>query len=92
MKKDNFFVDLAIRYFCSKNNKNCLLAKITKIIVLMPTVINSFPTSGHFFCLLITFANSLDPDQARQNVGLIWIQTVRHSDGIPEDCFEKVIF
>ena len=26
-------------------------------------------TSGDFTCLLITFANSLDPDQDRQNVG-----------------------
>ena len=34
--------------------------------------------------LLITFANSLDADQARQDVGLIWIQTVWHSDGTPE--------
>ena len=25
---------------------------------------NSFPVSGNFFHLLITFANSLDPDQA----------------------------
>ena len=24
--------------------------------------------------------------------GLIWIQTVWHSDGIPESCFEKVNF
>ena len=33
--------------------------------------------------LLIIFANSLDPDQTRQNVGLIWIQTVWwYSDGI----------
>ena len=31
--------------------------------------INSFPTSGDFCCLLITLANSLDPDQARRNVG-----------------------
>ena len=31
--------------------------------------INSFPASGDFCRLLITFANSLDPDQARQNVG-----------------------
>ena len=30
---------------------------------------NSFPASGNFCRLLITFANSLDPDQARQNVG-----------------------
>ena len=27
------------------------------------------PTSGDFCHLLITFANSLDPDQAIQNVG-----------------------
>ena len=31
--------------------------------------VNSFPASGDFCYLLITFANSLDPDQARQNVG-----------------------
>ena len=31
--------------------------------------LNSFPASGDFCRLLITFANSLDPDQARQNVG-----------------------
>ena len=30
---------------------------------------NSFSTSGDFCRLLITFANSLDPVQARQNVG-----------------------
>ena len=28
---------------------------------------NSLQARGHFCCLLITFANSLDPDQARQN-------------------------
>ena len=39
------------------------------------SVFNSFPASGDFCHLLITFANNLDPDQARQNVGLIWIQT-----------------
>ena len=33
------------------------------------TYLNSFPTSSNFCRLLITFANSLDPDQARQNVG-----------------------
>ena len=31
--------------------------------------INSFPTSGDLCCLLINFANSLDPDQAWQKVG-----------------------
>ena len=30
---------------------------------------NSLHASGHFCPLLITFANSLDPYQARQNVG-----------------------
>ena len=30
---------------------------------------NSFPASGDFCRLLITFANSLEPDQAWQNVG-----------------------
>ena len=30
--------------------------------------INSFSASGDFCLLLITFANSLDPDQAGQNV------------------------
>ena len=29
----------------------------------------SLPASGDYCHLLITFANSLDPDQARQNVG-----------------------
>ena len=31
--------------------------------------VNNSPASGDFCRLLITFANSLDPDQARQNVG-----------------------
>ena len=46
-------------------------------------------SSQTFCCQLIIFANSLDPDQARQNVGpadkmsgLIWIQNVLHPDGI----------
>ena len=33
------------------------------------SVINSFPASGNFCRLLINFVNSLDPDQAQQNVG-----------------------
>ena len=33
------------------------------------SVLNSLSASGNFCHLLITFANSLDPDQARQNVG-----------------------
>ena len=34
--------------------------------------------------LLMTFANSLDPDQARQMSGLIWIQTNCHSDSLKQ--------
>ena len=33
------------------------------------SVFNSLPASDNFCHLLITFANSMDPDQARQNVG-----------------------
>ena len=44
-------------------------------------------------CVLVSsafnFANSLDPDQAHKTSGLIWIQTVCHSDGIPERIFRK---
>ena len=32
-------------------------------------VLNSLPARGDFCCLLITFANSLDPDQVQLNVG-----------------------
>ena len=32
-------------------------------------VLNSFPVSGNFCHLLITFEINLDPDQAGQNVG-----------------------
>ena len=48
------------------------LAKvIQKVVSRSCTVFYSLPAtcSGDFFHLLITFANSLDLDQARQNVG-----------------------
>ena len=32
-------------------------------------VFYSLPARGDFCCLLISFANSLNPDHARQNVG-----------------------
>ena len=43
--------------------------KSTLAKVLASSVFNSLPASGDFCHLLIIFANSLDPDQARQNVG-----------------------
>ena len=51
--------------------------------------IYSFPASGDFCRLLITFANSLDPIRPDKTSGLIWIQTVWHFDGIPERFFLK---
>ena len=39
------------------------------ILLLIPENNWLFLSSGDFCCLLITFANSLDPDQDRQNVG-----------------------
>ena len=32
---------------------------------------------------------SLDPEQAQKILGPIWIQTVQHSDGIPERIFRN---
>ena len=46
-----------------------------------------FLVSGDFCRLLITFANSLEPDQVVSV--LIWIQTVCHSDSIAERIFLK---
>ena len=43
--------------------------RFSRVVAHMLSVIYSFPTSDHFCLLLITFANSLYPDQARQNVG-----------------------
>ena len=40
-----------------------------KVVSRSLSVFNSFPASSDFYHLLITFANSLDPDQARQKVG-----------------------
>ena len=40
-----------------------------KVVSRSCSVFKSLPASGSFRHLLITFANSLDPDQARQNVG-----------------------
>ena len=39
-----------------------------KVVSTSCFVFNSLTARGDICCLLITFANSLDPDQARQNV------------------------
>ena len=48
------------------------------------SLVNSFLASGDFWRLLVTFANSLYPNQALKMLGLILIQTVCVSDGTPE--------
>ena len=48
---------------------------------------NPLPAMDDLCRLLITFAASLGPDQADQMSGLIWIQTVCHSDRLPEKKF-----
>ena len=47
-----------------------------KVVSRHCSVFNSLPASNNFCHLLITFANSLDPDKADIMLGLIWIQTV----------------
>ena len=42
---------------------------LAKVLARSCFALNSLPARGDFCCLLITFANSLDPDQARQNAG-----------------------
>ena len=46
---------------------------------------NSFLASDNIYCLLMTFANSLDPDQNRQSVG-----SDLDTDSVPE--VPEVIF
>ena len=40
-----------------------------KVVSTRCFVFNFLPARGDICCLLLTFANSLDQDQARQNVG-----------------------
>ena len=49
-------------------------------------------TLTFFCCLLIAFANSLDPGQYRQNIGLeIDTDRLPPSDSVPVIIFEKAI-
>ena len=73
----HLFCEDTEKYIQEKNHilvifvaKNSVRGVRWNCIVWSPILtLNSFPTSGYFCHLLITFANSLDPDQARQNVG-----------------------
>ena len=58
----------------SDNFENNILLSFISIAIFI-----SFHASGDFCRLLLTFANSLDPDQARQNVGFDLISTRLYS-------------
>ena len=80
-------VSLFLKYSFTYNENQVFTYNENQVLYIMRTKF-----SIAYQCrLLITFANRLDPDQARQYVGLIRIQSVWHSDGIPE-FFEKVDF
>ena len=51
-----------------------------------PDPVNPF---AYWSCLLITFVNSLDPDQARPNVGPDLDQNCLTRSDIPERIFRK---
>ena len=55
--------------------------------------IHSFLASCYFCCLLIVFANSLDPGQYRQNIGPeLDTDHLPSSDSVSVRVFEKVDF
>ena len=54
-------------YFFNLQHLGEKLGHEGRVIVLHPCI--SLPASNEFCPLVITFANILDPDQARQNVG-----------------------
>ena len=61
-----------------------------ELAVCSSKILTLCPCSSLQSRLLITFANSLDPDQTRHFLsGLIKTQTVWHYDGVPERIFEK---
>ena len=53
------------------------------------SVFNSLPSNGDFCHVLIIFANSLDLDQARQNVRPDQDQTFWYPDGIEKIQYSK---
>ena len=64
----------------------------TEIFTELWPLFNSFLASGDFFHMLITFANSLDSDQDRQNVGPdLDLNRLTLCDSVPERFFLKKI-
>ena len=57
-------------WFLKAATKNLKKSRLMKIF---NGAFDSLPASGDVCYLLITFANSLYPDQDRRNSGVIWI-------------------
>ena len=82
--------------YASYSWKNCLkmiimrkkIQGMAKKCAKFPSIQRAYTITANsdICCLLITFANSLDPDQDRQNVG----QIVWHPDSVPEFFLKKV--
>ena len=53
----------------SINQLAYMCSLISNFVIRFLEIINSLPASSKFYRLLMIFANSFDPDQARQNVG-----------------------
>ena len=69
-------------HVCKQGVTTYTTGRVTQILIF-----NSFPTSGDFCRLLLTFANSLDPDQAQRFVGPDLDSNCLTSGGIPERFF-----
>ena len=72
-----------------ESDQKRIIATWADLFKLCLLLFNSFLASGNFCHPLITFANSLDPDQARQNVGPD-LEPDCWTDGIPERFFCKI--
>ena len=72
----------------SKGRQITILTELFVSLVSISIHFNSSPASGAFCCLLITFANSLNPDQAGQNIRPdLDPNCLLFCDGIPERFF-----
>ena len=71
------------------NTCDCIIIQVYFILLLVHHFINSLPAIGELFSSALNFANSLDPDQAQQNVRPDFDSKVSHSYSVPEITFRK---
>ena len=81
----------------SRYKNKCIRIIVDNVMdkrVLIPIpVVNYFVANGDFYCLLISFANILDPDQDQQNAGdqvLIWFKSFDTLVVFLKEFFEKL--